>query len=300
MIEETTTKVITCKNCGSTAVVRFGTYKGRQDYYCKSCNRKFKDDKDAFHMKVPSEYVSHAVDDYYTGKSLNDIRNGLKAEYGYHPSKSVVWKWINKYTDLARKQFQGIHPDVGDVWIADETMLDMDGQRKVWFYDLIDRDTRFILSSRIAISRTTKDAELLMEEAEKVAGKRPKEILTDQNYSYLDGIEKAYGSDTEHVLGNPFKTKITGASTSEIERFHETLKDRTKVFKSFRDVETLIQFADGWLVYYNYFKPHTSLKVKHPRKKLMLNILLRVGLIWLEHQYPKSLKSKAILYQKKS
>jgi tRNA(Ile2) C34 agmatinyltransferase TiaS len=33
-----------CKNCGSTAVVRFGTYKGVQRYWCKTCKRKFKAD----------------------------------------------------------------------------------------------------------------------------------------------------------------------------------------------------------------------------------------------------------------
>ena len=95
-------------------------------------------------------------------------------------------------------------------------------------------------------------------------GKKPKEVLTDQNRSYEDGIEKAYGSDTEHVIGNPFKEKGTGESTSEIERFHGTLKDRTKVFRSFRDIDTLIEFTDGWLCYYNYFRPHESLEGKTP------------------------------------
>lgn len=110
-----------------------------------------------------------------------------------------------------------------------------------------------------------------MERAEKVAGKKPKEVLTDSNRSYDDGIELAYGADTEHVHGNPFKLKDTGESTSEIERFHGTLKDRTKVIRSFKDLETLIQFTDGWLVYYNYFKPHTSLNGKTPAEEAHLN-----------------------------
>jgi hypothetical protein len=40
-------------------------------------------------------------------------------------------------------------------------------------YDIIDRDARFVLASRAALSRTTKDAEILMREAEKCAGKTP-------------------------------------------------------------------------------------------------------------------------------
>jgi putative transposase len=271
MIEETTTKIVKCKGCGSTDIVRFGTYKGVQRYFCKSCKRKFKDDNAQFHEKKPSTYITRAVSEYYSGMSITEIRDSLKQEYGYHPSKSIVFKWVNKYTDLARKQFQDCHPQVGDTWIADETMLDIDKQHKVWFYDIIDRDTRFLLASRVALSRKTKEAQSLMEEAERRAGKKPKEVLTDQNFSYTGGIKKAYGSDTEHVIGNPFKEKDTGKSTSQIERFHGTLKDRTKVIRAFRDVETLNQFADGWLIYYNYFKPHQSLNGKTPAEEAKIN-----------------------------
>ena len=266
-IKETIIKTIVCKNCGSEAVVKFGSYKGVPRYWCKVCKRKFKGDEDVFHMKVPAEYVNRAVGEYYAGLSINDIRNLLKQDYNYYPSKSVVFQWVNKYTDIATKYFKDLHPKVGDTWIADETMLDLDGQHKVWFYDIIDEDTCFLLGSRVALTRTTHDAEMLMREAMKRAGKAPKEVITDKNYSYLDGIEQAFGSDTEHIQGGPFKFKVSGESTSKIERFHGTLKDRTKVIRSFRDLETLIQFTDGWLIFYNYFRPHTSLEGKTPAEQ---------------------------------
>lgn len=237
-IEVTTTKAITCKNCGSPAVVKYGTYKGVQRYYCKSCGRKFKYDADAFHGKVPAEYVSSALSMYYSGMSINEIRSHLKQEHDYYPSKSIVFGWVQKYTDLASQQFKDKHPQVGDTWVADETMLDVDGQNKLWFYDIIDTKTRYLLVSRVALSRTTHDAEMLMNEAKRKAGKTPKQVITDSNRSYDDGVELAYGGDTEHVRGNPFKAKDSGESTSQIERFHGTLKDRTKVIRSFRDFET--------------------------------------------------------------
>jgi transposase-like protein len=246
-VEITTTETVTCKNCGSTAIVKFGSYKGVPRYWCKSCQRKFKADGDSFHAKYPLDWESSAVDMYFRGMAVSDVREHLKQEHDYSPSKSVIYKWIDKYTSLASKQFRNEHPKVGDVWIADETMLDVDGEHKVWFYDLIDRDTRFLLASRVALSRTTGDAELLMREAAARAGKKPKEVITDKNRAYTDGVGEAYGAKTDHIIGNPFARKETGESTSEIERFHGTLKDRTKVFRAFRDVETLIQFTDGWL-----------------------------------------------------
>lgn len=267
-IKETTTKKIVCKNCGSEAIVKFGTYKGVQRYYCKACKRKFKGDEDVFHMKVPAEHVNRAVGEYYAGLSINDIRQLLKQDYNYYPSKSVVFQWVEKYTNLATKHFKDYHPkEIGEKWVADETILNLDGEHQVWFYDIIDEKTRFLLASRVALSRTTHDAEMLMKDAYKRAGKAPKEIVTDQNKSYLDGIELTFGSDTEHTIGGPFKIKATGESTSEIERFHGTLKDRTKVFRSFRDLETLVQFTDGWLIYYNYFRPHTALEGKTPAEE---------------------------------
>jgi len=214
-------------------------------------------------MKVPADYVSSALSMYYSGMSVNDICVTLKQEHNYYPSNSVVYKWIDKYTPITIKHFRDYHPKVGDVWIADETVLNLDGEHSIWFYDIIDKDTRFLLASRVAISRTTNDAERLMEDAKKKAGKSPKQILTDSNYSYLDGIERVFGSETEHIQTTPFE-KGTENTTSEIERFHGTLKDRTKVFRSFRDIDTLIQFTDGWLTYYNYFRPHESLEGKTP------------------------------------
>jgi len=252
---------ITCKNCGSEAVVKFGKYKGAQRYWCKSCQRKFKGDNALFHMRVSPEYISTALSMYYSGSSISDIRNQLKQECGYYPSKHVVFEWIDKYTSLASKQFRDVHPKVGDTWIADETVLDLDRGVKVWFFDVIDSDTRYLIASRASLSRTTRDAQMLMDRAIKTAGKTPKTVITDKLKSYLD---VAYGKDAEHVRGRPFAFKETGESTSQIERFHGTIKDRTKVMRAFRDLETLHQFMDGYLVFYNFFKPNEALNGKTP------------------------------------
>jgi transposase-like protein len=258
-----TTEQVACKNCGSTAVVKFGTYKGVQRYFCKSCKRKFKGDNALFHMKVAPEYVSSALSNYYSGLSIGDVSKGLKQEHGYQPSKHIVYNWIDKYTDIAVKYFRDNHPNTGDVWIADETVLKIDGQN-VWVYDIIDTKTRFLLASRIALSRTTHQAQMLMEEASRKAGKVPKEVITDKNTSYLDGIELAFGADTEHKLSRPFVSKD---STNMIERYHGTLKERTKVMRGLKDTGSAQQFLDGFMVNYNYFRPHEALEGKTPAEE---------------------------------
>jgi putative transposase len=160
------------------------------------------------------------------------------------------------------KRFKDCHPQVGDVWVADETVLRIDGAN-IWLYDIIDEKTRFMLASRIATSRTTEDAKQLMLVASKCAGKNPKVVKTDRNNSYLDGIEQAFGADTEHRLGSPFVLSKED-STSLIERFHGTLKARTKVMRGLKSIDTAIQFADGFLTYYNFLRPHEKLEGRTP------------------------------------
>jgi len=47
---------------------------------------------------------------YYTGMSINEIRAHLKQEHGYYPSKSVIFGWVDKYTDIASEQFKPVFP----------------------------------------------------------------------------------------------------------------------------------------------------------------------------------------------
>lgn len=128
-------------------------------------------------------------------------------------------------------------------------------------YDIIDEKTRFLLATRITTQRTTRDAQSLMEKASVRAGIKPKLVITDKQNSYLDGIEQAYGGDTEHLQSNPFAPTD---DTQRIERFHGTLKARTKVMRGLKNIESASEFTDGWLVHYNFFRPHESLNDKTP------------------------------------
>ena len=270
-IEVTTTGTVACKNCGSTACVKFGAYKGVQLYWCKSCQRKFKNDSSLFHMKVSHEHISSALSMYYEGMSIGDICRHLKQEHDYYPPKSVVYQWIVKYTEAAIKQFKDYHPKVGDTWVADETVLQVAGHN-VWLYDIIDSETRFLLATRLSLSRTTHDAEMLMREAAQKAGKAPKEVITDKNDSYLDGVELTFGGDTEHITSHGFAVK---PNTNLIERMHGTWKERTKVMRGLKDIDSAIDFTNGFQVYYDFFRPHETLKGRTPAEAAKIDYKIK-------------------------
>ncbi len=50
-----------------------------------------------------------------------------------------------------------------------------------------------------------------------------------------------------------------------------TLKSRTKVLRGFKTVDTAALISDGFLIYYNYFRPHLSLKGRTPAEVAGIN-----------------------------
>ena len=247
-----------CKLCNSDNIIKWGTYKGTQQYYCKDCHSKFNTSDTTFHMKTPANQVTSALNMYYEGMSIKAIRRNLQQEQGNMPSTATIYEWIQKYTQYATDSIKGYKPKkIGSIFVADETVIEIDGQN-VWLWDIIDEKTRYLLATRISRSRTTQDAQILYDRAVKTAGKEPDKVINDKLASYLD---VRYGKDTEHIQSAPFAVEN---NTQLIERFHETLKQRTKVMRGLKNIESAHDFIDGWLVHYNYLRPHTALNDRTP------------------------------------
>lgn len=252
-----------CKYCQSRHVVKYGHKKNIQNWLCRDCGHKFVDNKALPGMKTATAITASAVNRFYEGHSLNAIRRGLQQDYGVYPSDSTVYEWIRRYTKALVAEADKFHPHTGDVFVADETVLKIEG-KNWWFWDIIDVKTRVLLASRISATRTTRDARALVEQASKRAGKVPKVIVTDKLASYIDGIELAFGADTKHIRA---KTLTSEPAKELIERFHGTLKQRTKVMRGLKSRESAELILNGWLAFYNYLRPHESLDNKTPGEK---------------------------------
>jgi transposase-like protein len=210
-------------------------------------------------MRANTKEISSALNLYYDGSSVRAIGRHFQQETGHTPSTASIYEWVQRYSQYLTDSTKDYHPNVGREWVADETVLKMGGSQ-VWLWDIIDTKTRVLLASRLSRSRTTRDAQILIDKAIKTAGKEPETVLTDQLASYLDVF---YGKDTEHKQGSPF-SKTEGESTSKIERWHGTLKARTKVMRGLKNFESALDFTDSYLAYYNYLRPHESLDNKTP------------------------------------
>lgn len=257
----TTTTFVTCKHCGSRNVVKNGMKGRAQLYLCRDCGHSFVDNAALPRMRFPPEQIAAAIGMFYGGMSIDAIRRQMQSIYHVYPSDSTVYDWIIKFTKVAVKEAKISDIKVGDIWVADETVLKIDEGKDVWFWDIIDDKTRFLLASHISSTRTIVDARILMEMAAERTGKIPKVVMTDKLAAYLDGIELTFGAATKHITSKGFKVE---PNTNLIERFHGTLKARTKVMRGLKNKETAKLIMDGWLVHYNFFRPHESLGDKTP------------------------------------
>jgi transposase-like protein len=262
---------IRCKYCQSPNVIKYGKYKAVQRYFCKDCKRKFAGIDTIPKMQYSTSKIADVLNMYYEGMSLKEIRRNLIQQHNDYISDATAFNWIKRFSKLAIMEAGKCKPDVGGVWVADETVIDIDG-KNVWLWDIIDTKTRFLIASHMSFTRTTRDAQALMEQAYRRTGKIPRVIYTDKLQAYLDGIELTFGADTEHRQGSPFDIEN---NTNLIERMHGTIKSRTKVMRGLHTVESAQLFLDGWLVHYNFFRPHMSLRDRTPAQVAGIRFPLR-------------------------
>jgi transposase-like protein len=190
---------VVCKFCGSHNISSYGSYKGVPRWWCKDCKRKFVDNDALPGMRTPIVQIADALSMFYEGLSLNGIRRNLQQAYNNYPSDSTVYEWVVKFTKLAISQTKDYKAKIGKIIVADETMLKIAGE-KVWFWDVIDDKSRFLLASHMSLTRTTANARVLMEQVnERVERPEKITIVTDKLQAYLDGIELVFGAEAEHI-----------------------------------------------------------------------------------------------------
>ena len=82
-------------------------------------------------------------------------------------------------------------PQLSDIWRADEMMVNAKGDWR-WLWNVIDEETRFMLSNIITKNREIDDARRVFAEAKSGARTKPDTIITDGLWSYVDAYRKEF------------------------------------------------------------------------------------------------------------
>jgi transposase-like protein len=241
-------------------------------------------------MKTSTNQVASALSMYYEGLSLNIIRRHLQQMYNSYPSDSTVYEWIDRFTKQAIEQAKEYNPEVSNIWVADQTMLKVGGQ-KVWFWDMLDAKTRYLLASHLSAKRTILDCREFMAKAAQKIDKPPKVVITDQLTVYVDAIELTFGAETKHI---PIRNLRTTPCNQLIVRFHSTLKTRNKVMKKLKSLERAKDILQGWLVYYNFLRPQEALGGQTPAEKAGIKYQLCDHMRRLADEHPQRRRESSI------
>lgn len=262
-----------CKYCGSENVTKKGIRHNKQTYKCKDCGHIFVPNGKFSRMRNDKNIVVAALNFYYDGMSMRKTQRNLEQIFGEKISQVTILNWIKKYSQLVKEYMLAEVPQLSGLWHEDETMLSCEG-RNIWFWEMIDEDTRFMVASHLSNTRTFEDTVSIFKKGVQQSKVRPRAVFVDGSHVYKSAFNKVFYTmrkDTRVELVQ--RVGIRARETNNIvERLHCTLKDRTRCMRGLHSYESTKLLLEGWSVHYNCVRPHQSLGGKTPAQAARMNI----------------------------
>ena len=254
-----------CKYCDSEKLVKDGKVKGKQVYKCKDCKKRFYMNGKFAKMRTIKNHIVTALNLYYDGLSLRKTQRNLKQIFGENVSQVTILNWIKKYSRVVKEYMVTLVPQLSGLWHEDETMIQCEG-RSIWFWEMIDEDTKFMVASHLSGTRTLKDTIAIFKKGFEQSKVRPRAVFVDGSHVYRRAFNKVFYTLRKDT--RPELVQRVGVRTREtnniVERLHGTLKDRTKPMRGLKSFESTKAILEGYTIHYNCVRPHQSLDGKTP------------------------------------
>jgi len=147
--------------------VKFGVRKNKsgnkQRYTCKDCNKKFVLEPIKY-VKGNAKMITLTMDLYFKGLSLRDISDTIKQFYNLDITHETVRRWIRTFTKLMNEYTKKFKPELSERWHVDEQNIKV-GKDWLWSWNVLDKDTRFLVANNVTKSRYIKDARAVLKKA---------------------------------------------------------------------------------------------------------------------------------------
>jgi len=154
-----------------------------------------------------------------------------------------------------------------------------------WLIDSIDTKTRFVVASSFREARGQIEIKEVLESAKYKTKGNITTITTDGWKVYTKLVKHTFGY-YNFQRGEMFHNVKKGCDNNgfnvPIERFHNNVRDRTKIMRGFHgSVESADTILRGYVVYYNFVRKHqgincspfelaTDIKLKNPNRWIEL------------------------------
>ena len=289
---------ICCPKCKSKNFKKNGKRKTDnrgliQRYQCKECSYRFIEDDGFFRMRNHPNKITCAIDLFYKGVSTRKIQSHFKAFYPHNSSNKTIYLWVVKYSKMISSFTDKLKLQVGNEIQVDE----MEYHRRVshktkkkvakdWFIDSIDVQTRYMVASKYAKKREQIELKEVLGRVRTKTEGYVTTITTDGYMAYERVVKRTFGYNNKLGKYNVIHNKVT-ASKGEgfnlfIERLHNSVRERTKIFRGFHGcIESAQAIMKGYEIFYNFIREHqainccpyelaTDIKLENPNKWLEL------------------------------
>jgi transposase-like protein len=177
-----------------------------------------------------------------------------------------------------------LSPQLSKQWHADELFVKVRGGTHkgagygmVW--NILDRETRFLIVSKLTKDRGAIDTTAAFEDASVVAhGIKPETVFTDSLRHYNIAVKSTF-PDAKRMVNCGIRKR---ENNNRIERMNGTLRERVKVQRGWKTPKSVL--AEGNRLQYNFVKPHMALEGKTPAQVAGLDVKGWKELLWRSSQ----------------
>lgn len=263
-----------CKHCNKHSAVKYGLRKNKvgftQRYICTKCKRTSVNRKGFENYRHSPEVITVALDLRAKGLSLSDVVDHLDQHHRVEVTRKTVLFWQREFGQKLKSFSQTLTPHLGKIFHADEMFVK---QRKNWIYywDCIDYETKFLIADHLSEERSYDEGTEFLNKIKLGSPEIPKEIHTDNSWDYPVAFRRVFPRKRIHKHYPAWKKKF---KNNPIERLHNTLKQRYKVFRGFDNLQSAEKFFDFYRVYYNFIRKHMSLGMQTPSQAAKIDLSL--------------------------
>lgn len=260
-----------CKYCKTGSGVKAGLRKNKvgftQRYVCTKCNKYFVKRGGFENFRHSPEVITAALDLRAKGLSLADVVDHLDQHHRVLVSRQTISDWGKKFGRKLKHFTQTLRPHLGNVFHADEMFFKV---RKDWnyYWDCIDYETKFLVADHVSDERNDSEAVEFLNKIKTGSPQLPDVVHTDCSYDYPPAFRKVFPRRRIHKSYPAWKKHF---KNNPIERLHNTLKQRYKVFRGFHSLKTSAHFFNFYKQYYNFIRKHMSLGGRTPAQAAQIS-----------------------------
>src|SRR3989338_13942 len=193
--------------------------------------------------------------------------------YPHNADHSTILRWVWKYSKIIGKFTDKLKLNLSEEIQFDEIEYKRrkshtkgsKGTEDNFFIDGVCPATRFMIASEYSISRNKKKIISILSSAKERTTTKVLMVTTDGLYSYIGAVKKVFGYNLKEGKFNVFHNRVVTSNEDTfnypIERLHNNVRARTKVFRGFHgSLRSANLILKGYEIFYNFVRKNQAIK----------------------------------------